>query len=58
MICDDCILRDCCYWSSKVDFIGCEMKRTSGVDTCVACGAPVPEGAQICGKCGRIMSNG
>lgn len=52
MICDDCLLRDCCYWSSKVDFIGCEMKQTSNTDTCVVCGALVPEGAQICGKCG------
>lgn len=58
MICDDCLLRDCCYWSNKVDFIGCEMKRTSNTDTCVVCGASVPEGTQVCGKCGRIMSNG
>ena len=52
MICDDCLLKDSCYWSSKVNFIGCEMKRTSNIDTCVACGAPVPEGTQVCGKCG------
>lgn len=52
MICDDCLLRDCCYWNGKVDFIDCEMKRTSNIDTCVACGAPVPEGTQVCGKCG------
>lgn len=52
MICDDCLLRDCCYWSSKVDFIGCEMKQISNVDTCVACGTPVPEGTQACRECG------
>ena len=50
MICDDCLLRDCCYWSSKVDFIGCEMKRTSNTDTCVACGVLVPEGTHVCGE--------
>lgn len=48
MICDDCLLKDYCYWNN---FIDCEMKRIDNVDTCVACGAPVPEGTQICGKC-------
>lgn len=52
MICNDCLLKDYCYWNNKVNFIGCEMKRTSNTDTCVACGAPVPEGTQVCGKCG------
>ena len=52
MICNDCLLKDYCYWNGKVNFIGCEMKRTSNTDTCVACGAPVPEGTQVCGKCG------
>ena len=52
-ICNDCLLKDYCYWSSKANFISCEMKRTtSNTDTCVACGAPVPEGTQVCGKCG------
>ena len=51
-ICNDCLLKDYCYWNGKVNFIGCEMKRTSNTDTCVACGAPVPEGTQVCGKCG------
>ncbi len=46
MICDDCLLRDYCYWNGKVDFIGCEMKRTSNIDTCVV---PVSEEAQVCG---------
>ena len=50
MICNDCLLKDYCYWNSKVNFIGCEMKRIDNVDTCVACGAPVPEGTQICGE--------
>lgn len=49
-ICNDCLLKDYCYWNSKVNFIGCEMKRTNNIDTCVACGAPVPEGTQICGE--------
>ena len=52
MICDDCLLKNYCYWNGKVNFIGCEMKRTSNIDTCVACETPVPEGAQVCGKCG------
>ena len=52
MICDDCLLKNYCYWNGKVNFIDCEMKRTSNIDTCVACGAPVPEGSQVCGKCG------
>lgn len=52
MICDDCLLKDYCYWNGKVNFIGCEMKRTNNIDTCVAYGAPVPEGTQVCGKCG------
>ena len=51
-ICNNCLLKDYCYWNGKVNFIGCEMKRTSNTDTCVACGAPVPEGTQVCGKCG------
>ena len=51
-ICNDCLLKDSCYWNSKVDFIGCEMKRASNTDTCVACGASVPEGTQVCGKRG------
>ena len=52
MICDDCLLKDYCYWNNKVNFIGCEMKRTSNTDACVACGAPVPEDTQVCGECG------
>ena len=51
-ICNDCLLKDYCYWNGKVNFIDCEMKRTNNIDTCVACGAPVPEGTQVCGKCG------
>ena len=51
-ICNDCLLKDYCYWNKKVNFVGCEMKRTSNTDTCVACGVPVPEGTQSCGKCG------
>lgn len=44
MICDDCLLKDYCYWDGKANFVDCEMKRTSS--------APVPEGSQVCGKCG------
>ena len=33
MICDDCLLKDYCYWNSKANFINCEMKRTNSTDT-------------------------
>lgn len=54
MICADCFLKDYCYWSGKINIVDCEMKRasTKNVDTCVVCGAPVPEGSHVCGKCG------
>ena len=49
MICDDCLLKDCCYWNGKANFIGCEMKRTSDVDTSKV---STPEEAQIYEKHG------
>lgn len=49
MICDDCLLKDCCYWNGKANFIDCEMKRTNNTDTCEV---SVPKGVQGCRKCG------
>lgn len=49
MICDDCLLKDCCYWNGKVNFISCEMKRTNNTDTHKA---STPEEAQIYEKHG------
>ena len=48
-ICNDCLLKNCCYWNGKANFIGCEMKRTNNTDTCEV---PVPEENQGCRKCG------
>ena len=29
MICDDCLLKDCCYWNGKANFIGCDTSKAS-----------------------------
>lgn len=49
MICDDCLLKNCCYWNGKANFIDCEMKRTDSIDTSKA---STPEEAQIYEKHG------
>lgn len=29
-ICNDCLLKDYCYWNSKVNFAGCDLKKPVG----------------------------
>lgn len=29
-ICNDCLLKDYCYWNNKVNFAGCDLKKPAG----------------------------
>ena len=29
-ICNDCLLKDYCFWSNKVNFVDCEMRKPVG----------------------------
>lgn len=39
------------YVDSAVDELREELHTLIGVDTCICCGKPVPEGRQVCWKC-------